>query len=106
VDAPSGIIGLETSLGLGIHSLVQTGHLTLLQLMALMSRNPAEFYRLTPNRIAKGAPADIVIFGENEMWTVDSFASKAINSPFVGWELPGKVHMTICAGSIVYQCEA
>lgn len=102
-SAPSGITGLETSLGLGIKSLVQPGHLTLLQLMACMSKNPAEFYRMIPGSIAEDAPADLVIFGENELWKVEKFASKATNSPFVGWELPGKVHYTICAGKIVYQ---
>jgi dihydroorotase len=43
---PSGIIGLETSLALGITNLVRPGHLTLLQLMAKMSQNPAALYRL------------------------------------------------------------
>lgn len=102
-SAPSGITGLETSLGLGIKSLVEAGHLTLMQLMACMSRNPMEFYGKKPVSIEKGNPADIVIFGENEKWIVDHFASKAVNSPFMGWELPGKVHFTICAGNIVYE---
>lgn len=101
--APSGITGLETSLGLGIRSLVEPGHLTLMELMACMSKNPAEFYRMIPGSIAEDAPADLVIFGEKELWTVDHFASKASNSPFAGWELPGKVHYTICAGKIVYE---
>lgn len=101
--APSGIIGLETSLGLGIRSLVEPGHLTLMQLMACMSRNPAEFYRMVPGSVTEGAPADLVIFGEKELWTVKDFASKSSNSPFIGWKLPGKIHYTICAGSIVYQ---
>jgi dihydroorotase len=101
-EAPSGITGLETSLGLGIRSLVEPGHLTLLELMACMSKNPSEFYRMVPGSIAENAPADIVIFGENEKWVVDEFASKASNSPFKGWELPGKIHYTICAGKIVY----
>lgn len=101
--APSGITGLETSLGLGILSLVEPGHLTLLELMACMSKNPSEFYRMVPGSITEGAPADLVIFGENERWIVDHFASKAENSPFKGWELPGKVHYTICAGKIVYE---
>lgn len=101
--APSGITGLETSLGLGILSLVEPGHLTLLELMACMSKNPSEFYRMVPGSITEGAPADLVIFGENERWIVDHFASKAENSPFKGWELPGKVHYTICAGKVVYE---
>lgn len=102
-SAPSGITGLETSLGLGLLSLVEPGHLTLMELMACMSKNPAEFYRMIPGSITQDAPADIVIFGEEERWTVDHFASKASNSPFKGWELPGKIHYTICAGKIVYQ---
>ena len=103
--APSGIIGLETSLGLGIKSLVQPGHISLLKLMELMSKNPAELYRMIPGSFEVGAPADIVIFGENEEWTVKDFASKAENSPFIGWSLPGKVHYTICRGEVVYQSE-
>lgn len=101
-QAPSGITGLETSLALGIKSLVQPGHLTLLELMACMSKNPMEFYRMKPGSIAEGEAADIVIFGENENWTVDSYESKSSNSPFTGWELPGKVHYTICNGAIAY----
>lgn len=102
-SAPSGITGLETSLGLGIKSLVEPGHLTLMELMARMSKNPMEFYRMIPGSVTEGAPADLVIFGEKELWTVDHFASKATNSPFTGWELPGKVHYTICAGNVVYK---
>lgn len=104
-SAPSGITGLETSLALGIKSLVEPGHISLMKLMELMSKNPAEFYRIVPGSVTKGAPADLVIFGEKETWTVrkEDFASKASNSPFIGWELPGKVHYTICSGKIVYQ---
>lgn len=104
-SAPSGITSLETSLALGIKSLVEPGHISLMKLMELMSKNPAEFYRMVPGSVTKGAPADLVIFGEKETWTVrkEDFASKASNSPFIGWELPGKVHYTICSGKIVYQ---
>lgn len=100
--APSGITGLETALGLGIKSLVQSGHITLLKLMELMSKNPAELYRLEPVSLKKGSTADIVIFGENEEWTVEKFFSKSENSPFKGMTLPGKVHFTICGGKIVF----
>lgn len=102
ISAPSGITGLETSLALGIHSLVKPGHISLMDLMALMSKNPMEFYRIVPEGITKGAVADLVIFGEDEMWKVDNYASKAVNSPFTGWELPGCVHYTICSGRIAY----
>lgn len=101
-QAPSGITGLETSLALGIHSLVKPGHLSLLKLMECMSLNPAKFYRLKPVSVSAGSVADLVIFGENDTWVVDSYASKASNSPFTGWELPGKVYYTICGGKIAY----
>ena len=52
-NAPSGITGLETSLALGIKSLVEPGHISLMKLMELMSKNPAEFYRMIPGSITK-----------------------------------------------------
>ncbi len=101
--APSGIIGLETSLALGVKSLVQSGQISLMKLIELMSSNPANFYHLEPGSIQPGANADLVIFGEKEEWIVDHFASKASNSPFVGWSLPAKIHYTICKGKVIYQ---
>ncbi|MCR5517131.1 MAG: dihydroorotase [Lachnospiraceae bacterium] len=102
--APSGITGLETSLGLAVKVLVHENGLSLKRLFELMSVNPMRLYRLTPPSIRKGSVADIVILSEDEKWVVkaEEFASKASNSPFVGWELPGRVHMTIRDGRIIY----
>ncbi len=102
-NAPSGITGIETSLALGIKSLVQPGHISLMKLIELMSANPLKFYNIEPEKIQAGQKADLVIFGENEEWVVKDYASKAINSPFTGWRLPGKIHYTICKGKIVYE---
>lgn len=102
-EAPSGIIGLETALGLGITELVKKGYLTLPQLIEKMSFNPARFYHLDCGTLGVDQPADLVIFDENEAWTVDKFASRSSNSPFTGWKLQGKVKYTICSGSIVYE---
>lgn len=101
-EAPSGIIGLETSLALGITELVKPSHLTLLELMRKMSQNPAALYHLPYAGITEGAPADLVIFDADEEWKVESFRSKAVNSPFKGWTLTGRVHYTICEGKVVY----
>lgn len=101
-SAPSGIIGLETSLGLGITSLVKPGYLTLMQLLEKMTCNPAALYHLPGGRIEVNAPADFVIFNPHEEWTADSFVSRSCNSPFLGKKLPGKIHYTICDGKIVY----
>lgn len=103
-EAPSGITGLETALGLGITFLVKPGHLNLIQLLEKMTSNPAALYHLPGGSIETGAPADFVIFNPDEEWTVDSFASKSSNSPFKGMSLYGKIHYTICDGKIVYSC--
>lgn len=102
-EAPSGITGLETSLGLGITSLVKAGHLSLMELLSKMTCNPAALYHLPGGSIQINAPADFVIFNPDEKWTVSDFASKASNSPFKDTELYGKIHYTICNGNIIYQ---
>lgn len=99
--APSGIIGLETSLALGITSLVRPGHLSLMQLLEKMTINPARLYHLPAGQITEGAPADLVLFDPEEKWMPEEYASLSSNSPFTGWELYGKVKATICRGLIV-----
>ncbi len=104
-EAPSGIIGLETALALGVTNLVRQGVLTMPQLMEKMSLNPAVLYHLEENKghLSVGADADLVLFDPEEKWTVKEFKSKATNSPFIGEELYGKVKYTICGGKIAYQ---
>ena len=102
-EAPSGIIGLETALSLGIRELVQTGKLTYPQLVQRMSTAPCTLYGLRGGTLREGDPADLVIFDPEEIWKVQQFASKSANSPFIGEELPGVVHATICGGQIVYR---
>ena len=99
---PSGIIGLETTLALGITSLVKENHLSLMSLLEKMTINPAKLYNLNRGYIEEGAIADILIFDENEQWQVKDFDSKSSNSPFIGEKLYGKVKYTISEGKIVY----
>ncbi len=102
-EAPSGIIGLETALALGITELVEKGYLTLPELIEKMSLNPARLYGLDCGKMEEGAKADLVIFHPKESFVVKKFYSKSANSPFVGWKLKGKIHYTICDGKIVYK---
>lgn len=102
-EAPSGIIGLETALSLGITKLVDTKQLTLMSLLEKLTCNPARLYHLDAGYLAEGGPADIVLFDPKESYTVDGFVSKSDNSPFLGWKLNGKVRCTICGGEIVYR---
>ncbi len=100
--APSGIIGLETALALGITSLVRPGHLSLMQLLEKMTVNPADLYHLPSGRIEIGKAADLILFDPEERWTPTEYRSMSSNSPFTGWELYGKVKYTICGGKIAY----
>lgn len=103
-SAPSGMIGLETALALGITHLVMPGHLELSHFLEKLTINPAALYHLDAGYVAVGGIADLVIFDENETWTVtENFKSKASNSPFIGDTLTGKVKFTICDGKIVYR---
>ena len=104
-EAPSGIIGLETSLALGITNLVKPGYLTMQQLLEKMTINPAKLYHLPYGTIKEGADADFVIFNPDETWIPTEYASKSSNSPFTGQELTGKVKYTVCGGRIVYSDE-
>lgn len=103
-QAPSGIIGLETSLSLGITSLVRQGRLTLMQLIEKMSAAPARVFGLDAGSIAPGKRADLVIFAPDETWKVEKFVSRSSNSPFLGQTLFGKIHYTV-AGGVVYETD-
>lgn len=101
--APSGMIGLETALALGITNLVKPGYLSISHFLKKLTVNPADLYHLDGGYIAVGGKADMVLFDEHESWTVENFRSKSENSPFIGESLQGKVKYTICNGKIVYQ---
>ena len=103
-DAPFGIVGLETALGLALTFLVKDGHLSLPEMIARMSTNPARVFHLDGGTLAPGAPADVVVFAPAERWTVDPrrFRSKSRNTPWAGWELAGRAIRTIVGGRTVF----
>ena len=102
-EAPSGIIGLETALSLGITNLVDMKALTLCKLVEAMAYNPAKMYGLNAGTLTVGADADVVIFDMNAVQKNESFVSKSQNSPFTGKELKGVVKYTIVNGKVVYR---
>lgn len=102
-EAPSGIVGLETALSLGIRELVDKGYLSMMELIRKMSLAPARLYHLEAGYLKEGGPADLVVFDPKREWVVQDFASKSANSPFVGETMPGVVSYTICGGKIVYR---
>jgi len=108
-EAPSGMIGLETALSLGIKYLVQTGVLTLPELIYKMSVAPAKITRIGGTEEAgekffyEGRTADLCVFDAHAERVADHFVSKACNTPFRGWTLPGEVLLTVCGGKPVYR---
>ncbi len=104
-EAPSGMVGLETALGVCLTQLYHTGRLPLSDLLRKMTINPAAILRLPYGRLAIGTQADVTIFDPNEEWTVDpaKFRSMGRNTPFAGQRLRGKVKYTIVGGEIVYK---
>ena len=107
-EAPSGMVGLETSLGATLTALYHTGEMDLSDILKKMTFNPACILGIPKGRLSLGGEADFTIFDPNETWTVDpeQFASKGRNTPFAGMELKGKVKYTIVDGRIVYQDRA
>ena len=103
--AANGIIGLETSVSLGISELVETGVLTPSQLIEKMSLNPAKILNSDKGTLSVGSVADITIIDPNLEYNinVEKFASKARNTPFDGRKVKGKVLYTIVAGDIIVE---
>ncbi len=102
--APSGMLGLETALSLALRELVEPGYLTMRQMLALLTCNPADYYGLPAGRLQEGAAADLVIFDPRASRTITrEFHSKSHNSPFIGMTLPGVVRWTIAGGKVIYQ---
>lgn len=103
--APSGMIGLETSLAITLTELYHTGKMKLPEIIKRMTYNPASILRLSSKgRLSLGSDADITIFDPEEVWSIDpeQFASKARNTPFAGRQVKGKVKYTIVGGNIIY----
>ncbi|MEM7415563.1 MAG: dihydroorotase [Gemmatimonadota bacterium] len=103
-DAPNGIVGLETALGVVLTRVVAEGVIDLATMIERMSCHPARTFKLPGGTLADGSVADVTIFDLNEVWTVDpsTFASKSRNTPFAGWELTGRQRRTIVDGRTVW----
>jgi dihydroorotase len=103
-DAPFGLVGLETALGLAIGELVGAGVLGLGDVIDRMSTAPARAFNLPGGTLAKGSPADVTVFDPDEEWVVDpaSFLSKSRNTPFAGRRLRGRARLTIVGGHVAW----
>lgn len=105
LKAPNGIVGLETGFAAACTVLVHQCGMSLLDLVKLMSTNPANLLRLPGGTLREGSLADIVLFDPDRSWTVDAekLHSKSKNTPFDGLELTGRVVRTILGGKTVFE---
>lgn len=98
--APSGVVGLETALGVALTVLHHSFAVPLSRIIEMLTIGPARAFSLPGGTLAVGSPADITVIDPDCEWTVDPrrFKSKSRNTPFAGWKLSGKVVQTFVAG--------
>jgi dihydroorotase len=104
-DAPFGIVGLETAVGVLWTELVHKANFPVVRLIEAMSTKPCHILGLDGGTLREGSRADVTVIDPETVWTVDAgkFRSKGRNTPYNGWTLRGKVVLTICGGHIVFQ---
>ena len=102
-EAPFGVVGLETAVAVLLTELVHRGGLPLATLIEAMTLRPAKVLGIDRGQLSVGSIADVTILDPEADWTVEpgSFASKGVNSPFLGWRLKGKVTDVLVGGRLV-----
>ena len=103
-DAPNGLVGLETAVGIIMTDIVGEGVIDIATMIDRMSCGPARAFGLPGGTLSEGAVGDVTVIDPNLSWTVDpsTFRSKSRNTPFVGRELKGATHRTIVGGRTVW----
>lgn len=104
-QAPFGVIGLETSLGVTYRAMVEEYGLPLSRLVDRMAVRPRRILALPGGQLREGEWADLTVVDFEQRWTVDpsTFASMSRNCPFAGWDLPGKVMLTVAGGRVTHE---
>jgi dihydroorotase len=106
-DAPFGIVGLETALGLALTELHHSGLVSLSTVVERMSCAPARAFSLPGGTLKPGSPADLTLLDADMEWVVEpeTFLSLSRNTPFEGRQLRGRAVRTIVAGRVVWELE-
>jgi dihydroorotase len=106
-QAPFGIVGLETALGLVVTKLIEPGVLDWPSVIAKLTVNPARVLGINKGTLGVGADADVTIVDPAHEWTVDParFRSRSKNTPFAGWRLRGRAETVIVSGDVRYRAQ-
>ncbi len=104
-DAPFGVLGLETTVGVLLTHLVHKQEITLARLLPALTTAPAEILGLDRGRLQAGQPGDVTLLAPEAEWMVDveAFRSKSANCPFRGRTLRGAAAATVVNGRVVYR---
>ena len=107
-DAPNGIVGLETALGVVMTNLVATGIIDYPLLVERMASAPARIFGLPGGSLRTGGPGDVTVIDPARRWIVDpsTFLSKGRNTPWGGQELQGSARYTIVGGRLLHGAPA
>ncbi|HEY3762220.1 MAG TPA: dihydroorotase [Verrucomicrobiae bacterium] len=102
--APFGITGLETELPLSLMQLVHTKKISLAEMIAKFTVNPARLLNLPKGTLNVGADADVTVLDPDAEWIfhVEESLSRSKNNPFNGWKFKGKAVATIVGGKKVW----
>lgn len=102
LQAPSGVIGLETAAGVTYTLMVESEGMSLLDWVARWTTGPAAILGFQPPALTAGQPAELALFDLATPWQVDParFQSRSRNCPFIGWTLQGRAILTICGGRV------
>lgn len=104
-DAPNGIVGLETALGVNCTYLLKPGIISLAEMIDAMSCKQAKIFHLPGGTLARGSVGDVTVFDPNRSWTCDpkQFKSKGRNTPYGGHVFTGQALITVVGGRVVYR---
>ena len=104
-DAPNGIVGLETAVGIVLTRVVNEGVIDLATMVERMSCQPARAFGQPGGTLTEGSVGDVSVLDLDAQWTVDAaaFLSKSRNTPFAGWVLQGAPVRTIVGGKTVWE---
>jgi dihydroorotase len=104
LNAPFGIVGLETAVGITYTALVRTDLMDAVSWVRRWTLEPAAILGLPAPDLRPGSTADIALLDLETEWTVSAaeMASKSGNTPFDGWSLFGRAEVTICGGRVTW----
>jgi dihydroorotase len=105
LDAPFGVVGLETAVGVTYDHLVRSGRMSALEWVRRWTTGPAAVLGRPSPGLAPGGAANVAVIDIESEWTVDpaTFQSRSRNTPFAGCRLRARPVLTLHEGRVVWE---